>query len=142
MTKIQHWRQALTAWVNQQNGKPFVWGETNCIALALAATDVQTGGALLPTYRHHMSSASRAQAWTRRNDLEKLKQILVGHGMTQLSSLTLADDGDILLAEHNGLYAHIFVSGKCLSATLDHGVQLYAWHEIVLHENAVLLGVR
>lgn len=40
MMRRRNWDVALLQWATQQEGRPYAWGETDCIALALAAVGV------------------------------------------------------------------------------------------------------
>ena len=130
ISRPQNWRQLLMRWASSQVGRPFVWGETNCVALALAAIDAQSSTALLAKYRHNMSSEVRALAWSRSNDIYTLAGKMLDEGMSVIGE-NYVDDGDILLIQKGReINAHVYVSGRYLSSTADGGVRLFAASEL------------
>lgn len=115
----------LMEFVRDELGRPFEWGETNCLALALRAMDAMHGTNLHATHRHRMSSAARALAGTREHGLKGVMMFLQQHGLTALT-LNYAQEGDILLGltEDGQIAAHVSLGNRVLSSTQADGVIL------------------
>lgn len=115
----------LMEFVRSEVGRPFEWGETNCLALALRAVDAMRGTTLHATHRHRMSSAARALAGTRKHGLDGVVRFLQQHGLIELAP-NFAQEGDILLglSEDGQIAAHVSLGTRVLSSTPDDGVIL------------------
>jgi hypothetical protein len=48
LMRFHDWERRLLDWAEASVGQPFVWGVTDCHALALAALDVMYGGSVRP----------------------------------------------------------------------------------------------
>jgi hypothetical protein len=105
-------------------GRMFIWGETNCVALALRAHDAMHGTALHATHRKHMSTATRARAWTRKHGARGVIDQLLADGLTELSP-AFAQPGDLLIGEtaDGQIAAHVCLGARVLSSTETEGVR-------------------
>lgn len=115
----------LQQFVRSEIGKPFEWGETNCLALALRAVDYLHGTTLHADHKHRMTSAKRAQAGTRKHGLAGVMRFLEKAGLVEVKP-NFAQPGDILLGltDDGQIAAHISLGTRCLSSTQDHGVEM------------------
>jgi len=113
----------LTQFVRAELGRPFIWGETNCVALALRAVDAMHGTALHDKHRRHMSSAARALAWTRKHGPSGVIDALINDGLIKIQP-AYAQDGDILIGETTDgqIAAHVCLGVRVLSSTDAGGV--------------------
>lgn len=105
-------------------GRPFLWGETNCVALAVRWLDLAHGCALMAEHRRRMLSAQRAAAWTAKHGLDGLVEVLSQSRISKHPS-ALAQPGDVLLGwtEDGQIGAHILLwDGLSLSSTVHRGV--------------------
>lgn len=109
--------------VRAELGRPFIWSETNCVALALRAIDAMHGTRLHATHRHHMCSALRAQAWTRQFGPHGIIVELLKDGLSEIP-VSYAQPGDILAGETDDgqIAAHICLGVRVLSSTQNDGV--------------------
>jgi len=121
----------LIRWVRAEIGRPFVWGETNCVALAVRCLDAQGGTDILPRHARHMSTERRALAWTRKHGVAGLLQILRAEGLAPVAP-AFAQTGDVLLGEtaDGQIAAHIVVHDRLLSALPEVGVRLFRHDQI------------
>jgi len=115
----------LMEFVRTELGRPFEWGETNCLALALRAVDAMHGTHLHATHKHRMSSATRALAGTRKHGLNGVMEFLLGHGLVAIDP-PFAQEGDILLGltDDGQIAAHVSLGNRVLSSTQADGVIL------------------
>jgi hypothetical protein len=112
----------LIAFARQEIGKPFAWGETNCVSLALRAIDVQCGTDLAGQNCKRMSTERRAMAWVARNGLSGLVQRLRDEGVIEIA-LSFIQTGDIALVEMAGnIGASVYLGRNYLSSSSDLGV--------------------
>jgi hypothetical protein len=142
MRKLVDWQLRLVRFANTEIGSPFIWGETNCVALAIRAIDVQCGTDLMCKYRKHMTCKRIAWLWLKRNgSLEGIKSRLLADGLSVIEG-DYMQDGDLLMGEveDGNVTAHIYLSGKWLSVTDT--VQVFPYHIASLVPNPVILGVR
>ena len=133
----------LAMFANQEYGKPFTWGETNCVALALRAIDAQCDSNLINIGREFMSTERAALVWVGRNGgADGLFDLLISrYGFEQVFE-DFVNDGDIALKQGDRtINSYVFISGHWLSSTPDLGVRLFRDDEVNL-ENALYLGVR
>ncbi|MEB4590503.1 hypothetical protein VSS37_05890 [Candidatus Thiothrix sp. Deng01] len=133
----------LVKWATDQMGKPFKWGETNCVALALAGIDAQHDTDLLDKYRKHMASERKAWAWMERHGMDAIVLRLKDDGLVLIPA-GFAQPGDIVLNTHpaSGVSAAVLLPGiKALSSTVQHGVVIQTATDWLL-QDAIILGVR
>lgn len=118
-------RKTAVEFARAEIGRPFVWGDTNCVMLAVRALDAQAGTDIGPRHRHCMSSALRAAAWSRRHGLAGLVATLTAEGCTPVDPATPAT-GDVLLGHTRDgqLAAHVYLGRHVLSSTATAGVCL------------------
>ena len=130
----------LIAFAREEIGKPFAWGETNCIALALRAFDVQCGTNIAEQNRRHMSSERRAMAWVARHGLAGLVERFIGEGAIEIDPKFI-QTGDIALVDMPGnIGASVYLGRNFLSASSALGViQL---RPVELTPPSVVIGVR
>lgn len=115
----------LVEFIRGELGKPFVWGETNCVALAFRALDAMTNGSTIDKYRKHMSSQKKALAWTIKNGMDGLVSTLKSEGCIEVP-VTHVQDGDIILGltEDKQLAAHVVFDKYVMSSSQTNGVAL------------------
>lgn len=113
----------LMEFVRAEMGRPFAWGDTNCVALALRALDAMHGLALHARHRHHMSSAVRALAWTREHGALGVILELLRDGLVEVDPM-YSQIGDILVGETDDgqIAAHVCLGVRVLSSTEADGV--------------------
>lgn len=141
MIRIPHADVIVHAWSGAEIGRPFLWGETNCVALALRALDLQAGTQVMDKYRRHMVSARRAAAWCRSYAVADIARLLEGDGFTVLDA-SFSQPGDIVLAPWPGsISAAVCLGGRQrLSSTEVQGVALFDFGGLAAPTLAV--GVR
>jgi len=61
----RYWRGDLVAWAADVRYQPYVWGETDCVALIRAALKVQFGVDLFPTISQWTSAKTALRVWAR-----------------------------------------------------------------------------
>lgn len=113
----------LMAFVRAELGRPFVWGDTNCVALALRAVDAMHGTELFARHRHRMCSAIRAQAWARKHGAVGVIIELLRDGLIEVDP-NYAQPGDILVGttQDGQIAAHVCLGTRVLSSTEADGV--------------------
>lgn len=137
---LPDWELRLIAFARTALGKPFAWGETNCVALALRALDAQCGSDLIGRYARRMSSEHRARAWVARHGLVGLADRLQEEGCVVIETAFI-QVGDIALAEMpDTIGAAVCLGRTMLSATAAGGVAQFRPEQ--LQAPAVVLGVR
>ena len=142
LVKKQNWRQLLVKFAEGEAGTPFVWGQSNCVSLALRAIDEQCGSALAVDYKKHMKSERAAWAWSQRNGIAEIAAKFCDHGGREIPRF-YEDDGDILLMQHGReISAHVLVSGRYLSSTPALGVAYFALSDLRDSPQRIMLGVR
>lgn len=123
-------------------GRMFIWGETNCVALALRAVDTMHGTALHAQHRKHMATATRALAWTRKHGARGVIDQLIADGLTEIDP-AFAQEGDVLIGEtaDGQIAAHVCLGVRVLSATEAAGV-CYARRDAVSPAPTFAIGWR
>lgn len=118
----------LQQFVRAELGRMFIWGETNCVALALRAVDAMHGTGLHAAHRKHMATATRARAWTRKHGARGVIDQLLADGLMEVEP-AFAQEGDILIGEtaDGQIAAHVALGARVLSATETAGVCLLAY---------------
>lgn len=113
----------LAEFVRAEMGRPFVWGHTNCVALALRALDALHDTDLHARYGLNMSSLVRAAVWARRHGLEGLRERFVAEGFAVVPT-AYAQPGDILLGhtEDGQIAAHVCLGVRVLSSSSEGGI--------------------
>lgn len=118
------WQTDLVRWADSIAAKPFEWGKTNCVALALTAIDIQLPAPhFMPAYRGFMRTKQRAAVWQNRYDSRHIATLFTLAGGVEKSASSLLD-GDILLAQRGrNIYGHVRISDCWLSSTEQDGVR-------------------
>ena len=112
----------LIAFAREQLGKPFVWGETNCLAIALRALDVQCGTDIAARYSKYMASERRAMSWVARHGLAGVVSRLIEEGAVEVAPAWI-QTGDIALVEMPGnIGAAVYLGRNYLSSSSALGV--------------------
>lgn len=147
MTLIRRddWLQRLTKWATDEQGKPFAWGETNCVALALRAIDVQLDAPFfMPTYSRFFRSEVRSRAWLKTHTIHDFVELFVAAGGKVLNCAGVGDGDIMLLQRGDNLYAHAMVSEHWLSSSPSHKVRFYHRDAIraITDDVVYYLGVR
>lgn len=119
--KIEDAQYFLTTWAQQQCGKPYVWGDTDCASLAVKATEIVYPKALnlphwsckLGAYRVLKEGGGSIERWLRSlGFVEKPWQQLKSGDIACLKAA--ADSCSVYLSNWN-----------CLSAELDNPPRIY-----------------
>jgi len=115
----------LQAFVRAELARPFAWGDTNCVALALRAVDAMHGTGLHVSHHRHMGSAARARVWTRKHGAYGVVTELLKDGLFEIPT-TYSQPGDILIGETDDgqIAAHVCLGLRVLSSTEADGVIL------------------
>ena len=114
--------QKLVLFAGSQVGKPFVWGETDCVMLGLKCVDIMTGSSDWLAYAGRWSNEAEARAYfateTPFDYLAWRKAEEVTPGFEQI--------GDVMLAQTPEwpFCVHIVVGAKALSSSPSSGVNL------------------
>lgn len=130
----------LARFAQQEIGRPFEWGSTNCVMLSLRAIDCMCCTTLAEEYAHPMRSARAASCWVRRHGLPGMIDALRDVGLVEVRP-GFEQPGDLRLTACDGtLCAHVYMGGSWLSSTAEDGV-------IVIHSDGLLpadiiMGVR
>ena len=113
----------LAEFVRAEVGQPFEWGWSNCVALALRAIDAMLGTTLHPKHQHHMATARRAAAWTRKHGIAGIIEAVKPDGLVEIKP-NFAQPGDILLGRTTDgqISAHVSLGARALSSTAENGV--------------------
>jgi hypothetical protein len=113
----------LMAFARAELGRPFAWGDTNCVALALRAVDAMHGTELFIRHRRHMRSARRALAWTRDHGTVGVIIELLRDGLVEVDP-RYAQPGDLLIGTtpDGQIAAHVCLGERVLSSTEADGV--------------------
>lgn len=112
----------LIAFAREHLGKPFVWGETNCLALALRALDAQCGTDIATRHSKYMASELRAMAWVARHGLAGVVNRLLAEGAVEVAPAFI-QSGDIALVEMPGnIGAATYLGRNYLSSSSALGV--------------------
>lgn len=94
----RHWETRLVAWADTVLGKPYVWGETDCLSLAATAVREITGTPLpVPSYRSAL--AARQEVARVLEEHETIGAALQHHGARWIGSAAWAQPGDLLVWE-------------------------------------------
>ncbi|MFM7009312.1 MAG: DUF6950 family protein, partial [Betaproteobacteria bacterium] len=102
LTRRDNWLQRLTEWASAEQGKPFAWGETNCVALALRAIDVQLEAPFfMRTYSRFFCSELRSRAWLRTHNIHDFAGLFTEAG-GKILTRTEVGDGDVMLLQRGG----------------------------------------
>ena len=92
------WEQALATWADGVVGKPYAWGETDCLSLASAAIAAMTRTPLaLPPYRSAASAKQQVECVLAEHGT--IGDALVAQGARRIGAATWAQPGDLLVAE-------------------------------------------
>jgi len=138
--RLPDWELRLAAFARAQCGQPFVWGQTNCVSLALRALDAMHGSNLQALHWRSMRSQTRALAWVHRNGLAGLVEVLQGAGLVQVPR-NFEQPGDVCLVNLPGptIGASVVLGRLHLSSTLN-GVGLFSPDALAVPD--VIMGVR
>lgn len=60
MERLEHWEQALNAFVSNHRDRPFAWGQWDCILMACSAVEAITGADPASAYRGRYGDAQGA----------------------------------------------------------------------------------
>lgn len=106
-------------------GTPFVWGSTNCVALALRALDAQYGTTLLVKHKHFMTSERRAKVGILRQGMAGIIERLQEDGFSVIpENYEQIGDVQFCIVPYN-IGASVILGRQHLSSTVDDGVKLY-----------------
>lgn len=148
LQKKQDWRRRLAVFANQETGKAFEWGTTNCVSLALRAIDVQCESNLSIKYLRYLKNERIATAWAIKHGIDGFADLFLKHGGVMTSNTGCTDGFIIMIEQNNTLSANVIVGHQLLSSTPLDGVGYYGKVDTLLkalHEtsaNYLILGVR
>lgn len=126
MTYLRHsqWRTRLLAWAQTVRGQPYVWGKTDCAALARAALQEMFCRDVAPQIPHWTSKRTALRVL---RDMGGIDAVLLGLG-AEVVTLPFARAGDIIVTAPDDradpLGILVYTDPWCVSATLATGV---AW---------------
>lgn len=127
------------AFARAEVGRPFAWGETNCVSLGLRALDVQCGTDFHATWRHFMSTERRAMAFVLHQGIDGIIERLQSRGLTVIRK-NFEQVGDVQFCEVPGNIGSAVILGRQhLSSSAAGGVQLFDGR---LLEASVTIGAR
>ena len=114
----------LLAWAQSRVGRPFKWGQTNCLMLCLEAVDVLRGSDLAGAWRSKCNNIRDVIRNTRRLDAAaELRKA----GFIKINTPPKSGDLIIGLPPHYRQFSgHVVLGDHCLSSTPQVGVG-YAW---------------
>lgn len=137
-TRATNWEQRLARWVRTQRGRPFEWGETDCVSLVRGAVAIVRG----ETPWRLAGGASRAEGWytTVRGAREAyaatggVERVLcddigaapVGHAYVTTGDIVASDPKDDEPWGAVGVVLDI----RVLSSDPERGVTLDPWHAL------------
>ena len=131
--RTQNWDTRLLAWADARLAEAFVWGQTDCVILALEAHDLITGTAMADEYRARWDSNTSAYRFMREHDID-IERGLVAAGCEDVAPGYL-QRGDFILVEEGGwICAHVCIGHLALSSRPADGV--------VLNLDAMALALR
>ena len=91
--RIRNWDNAVVKWATTQRGRPFVWGQTDCVSLYRNALQVMYGEPIGPGLTYHsLPSALAASA-----ECGGIRKVLLELGAVPLESAAYANTGDVLI---------------------------------------------
>lgn len=114
------WERRLVEWADSVQGRPFVWGETDCASLVVQALSLLGHPAAVPGY-HTVSAARRVLAGLDpATVLRDLGAVEVGIAFAQSGDVHLGED-----PETEGLPAvAVHVAGVWVTSSQGRGVHL------------------
>lgn len=120
MTPVADYEDRLAKYASGLVSKPFVWGQTDCVALAARAVDCIYGTNWFANVVTWESESEAREACARMS----VEQYLEAQGATQVDTQA-AVTGDILVGVHDDLWTVYVVTGThVLSSMPDRGVIL------------------
>lgn len=119
--RAPNWDVKLLEWAAGLEGKPFVWGETDCALLALEAHDLVTGSALAEAYRGRWDSEFAARRFIVEHSTD-IERRLLAAGCDVVAPGYLQRGDFILVAESGWICAHVCMGAWTLSSRPDVGV--------------------
>jgi len=139
MKRLPDWEVLLMTFARSEVGRPFAWGETNCVSLALRALDVQYGTSLHVKYSHFMSSEKRAMAFVAKQGIDSLVHRFCLNGFSVIPK-NFEQVGDVQFGEMPGNIGSAVILGRQhLSSTAVGGVQLFDGR---LLNSSITIGAR
>lgn len=143
LTRHADFMQRLMAFAQAEMGRPFIWGKTNCVALALRALDAQCADSTLwHRWQRRMTSPARVAAFLRQHDFDACTALLGQAGLTLIDP-AYAQPGDLLLySTPEWAFAAGVNLGHAgvLSSTPERGVAL--WPRAAMALPRLAAGVR
>jgi hypothetical protein len=93
-TRVLNWDTQTVTWAIAQLGKPFCWGETDCVSLLRGMLQIMYGEPVGPTDPYDdLRSACEVHRLT-----GGVWRVLKSFGSSELLGVTYASTGDVLLA--------------------------------------------
>lgn len=126
--RVPDWRTRLTRWARKQDGRPFIWGATDCASLARQALEQMFGRDVIPEVPRYSSweeAVRVAAALHSRGGMESVLRRLGGENVPR----EFLRGGDFIVrpeAEEDAGGQSILVcidSPLCLVSTREYGVQ-------------------
>jgi len=121
--RVLNWDGRLVAWAKEMVGRPFVWGETDCITLAIEAIEIIHPGQIkfdLPFWD------SKKTAIVAIKKINGFSAYMEKHGAVKIESELLARAGDLLVAPSVDSIegCQVVIGGKIISSRPDEGVHI------------------
>lgn len=119
------WEIALAAWADDVVGKPYTWGQTDCLSLAASAILAMTRTALaLPPYRS--AATAKQQVEVVLDEHGSIGGALLAQGARRIGGASWAQPGDLLVWEPTDEWPFpevaVVVGHKAIAADEAHGV--------------------
>lgn len=131
MKRFKDWDVRLMEFAEANKGRPFVWGETNCAALAGGCIDAMTGTELFKLQADLDLDAEKARELSEQR-FTRSTFLAAGLEEMALESTHLISRGDILLAYSEGWEcSHIVLGRYVLTSDPERGVFIARLSDVV-----------
>jgi hypothetical protein len=91
--RVLNWDVNATLWAIDQVGKPFVWGETDCVSLLRRMLAVMYGEPVGPPLAYHSLNSAIDVS----RELGGVRKVLTDLGAVPLDLIAYANTGDVLV---------------------------------------------
>lgn len=141
MKRFRDWDVRLMDCANSVRGKPFIWGETNCTALAAACMDAMTGSNIFDMQKGLELDEKKA----RKLSADRfVRSVLIDNGYEPIERPELIQRGDIVLVyEDPWECTHVVLGRYALTSSPENGVFLVRTRKLMeLAENPEVFRCR
>ena len=121
--RTEAWDVKLLAWADARVAEAFVWGQTDCVILALEAHDLIAGSALADVHRGGWDSEYTAKRYMINHDID-IERGLVAAGCELVAPGYLQRGDFILVQDEAWICAHVCIGHLALSSRPGDGVIL------------------